>query len=117
MLSRNMSHSFVVMTLVAIVSAVQFELGPCLLQYLEPCSDEVIQFYMFSSSTPNSAPILLDPKNLTIPKWLNFSNSNKLIVHGYAGNLDFYATKAIRNGELNINIISLIYINAIMTMS
>lgn len=83
--------------------AVQFELGPCLLQYLEPCSDEVIQFYMFSSNTPHSAPLLFDLKNLTIPKWFNLTNSNKLIVHGYAGNLDFYATKAIRNGELNIN--------------
>lgn len=85
------------------IGAVQFELGPCLLQYLEPCSDEVIQFYMFSSNRPTSAPLLLDPKNLTMPKWLNLNNSNKLIVHGYAGNLDFYATKAIRNGELNIN--------------
>lgn len=83
--------------------AVQFELGPCLLQYLEPCSDEVIQFYMFSSDRKNSAPLLLDPKNLTIPKWLNLNNSNKLVVHGYGGNIDFYATKAIRNGELNIN--------------
>lgn len=85
------------------VQAVQFELGPCLLQYLEPCSDEVIQFYMFSSDRPESAPLLLDAKNLTLPKWLNLNNSNKLVVHGYGGNLDFHATKAIRNGELNIN--------------
>ncbi|KAJ6646183.1 Lipase member H-A, partial [Pseudolycoriella hygida] len=76
--------------------------------YLEPCSDEVIQFYIFSSDRPNSAPLLLDIKNLMIPKWLNLNNSNKLIVHGYAGNLDFHATKAIRNEYLarnNTNII------------
>lgn len=92
-----------IFSIVIQIGAVQFELGPCLLQYLEPCSDEVIQFYMFSSDRPESAPVLLDLKNLTIPKWFNLNNSNKLIVHGYAGNLDFYATKAIRNGEWNIN--------------
>ncbi len=97
------NHVQVILFIVTQVAAVQFELGPCLLQYLEPCSDEVIQFYMFSSTRPNSAPVLLDPKNLTIPKWLNLNNSNKLIVHGYAGNLDFYATKTIRTGELNVN--------------
>lgn len=96
--------NYIIISVIVIrLDAVQFELGPCLLQYLEPCSDEVIQFYIFSSDRANSAPVLLDPKNLKIPKWLNLNNSNKLIVHGYAGNLDFYATKAIRNGEWNIN--------------
>lgn len=97
------NYVIIILSIVIQIRAVQFELGPCLLQYLEPCSDEVIQFYMFSSTRPKNAPLLLDPKNLTIPKWLNLNNSNKLIVHGYAGNLDFHATKTIRNGELNFN--------------
>lgn len=99
------SYAVIIITSVIVIhiDAIEFELGPCLLQYLEPCSDEVIQFYMFSSDRPNSAPLLLDPKNLTIPKWLKLNHMNKLIVHGYGGNLDFYATKAIRNGEWNIN--------------
>lgn len=82
------------------VHCLSFELGPCLLQYFEPCSEEVIQYYLFSSDRPNSAPIVLNPKIPIVPEWVNLQdNSNKFIVHGYGGNLDFYATKAIRDGE------------------
>lgn len=86
--------------LLTIVQCIKFEFGPCLLQYLEPCSEEVIQYYLFSSDHPLSAPILLNSKTPTIPEPFNLYNkTNKLIVHGYGGHLDFYATKAIRDGE------------------
>lgn len=82
-----------------IISCGIFEFGPCLLHYLEPCTKNTIQFYLFTSSRPQAAPILLDIDNPIVPKYFNFSHQMKLIVHGFAGNWDFNATKSIRNGE------------------
>jgi hypothetical protein len=78
----------------------KFEWGPCLLQYLEPCTSNTIQFYLFTSDRPNDAPILLDNISPIVPKSIDLSNYNiKLIVHGYGGNLDYNATRLIRNGK------------------
>lgn len=84
----------------AAVAGFKFDIGPCYLQYLEPCSDDVIQLYLFTSKRPNRAPILIDARQPELPEWVDLANGRtKVIVHGYGGNLDFYATKAIRDGE------------------
>lgn len=89
------------------VDCLKFELGPCFLQYLEPCSEEVIQFYFFSSERPHSAPIALDAHQPELPEWVDLAQGQtKVIVHGYGGNLDFYATKAIRDGECGATAVS-----------
>jgi hypothetical protein len=78
----------------------QFEWGPCLLQYLEPCTDNTIQFYMFNSDRPKAAPVLLDNVAPKVPDPTMLTDYNiKLIVHGYGGNLDYNATRLIRNGK------------------
>lgn len=79
------------------------ELGPCLLQYLEPCTNTTIQFYLFTSDRPKAAPILMDNENPVMPSNFNPQYDLKLIAHGYAGNLDFNATKSIRNAYLSKN--------------
>lgn len=87
----------------------KLKLGPCVLQYFEPCSKNAIQFYLFSSDRPiNEAPTVLDAAYPEFPKWANLTKDLKIIVHGYAGNLDFNATKTIRNAylkKININVI------------
>lgn len=75
------------------------ELGPCLLHYLEPCTNETIQFYLFSSLKPRDPPVLLDVDNPIVPTFVNLSHTMKLLVHGFAGHLDFNATRSIRNGK------------------
>lgn len=75
------------------------ELGPCLLQYLEPCTNTTIQFYLFTSDRPKAAPVLMNNENPVMPSNFDPRYDLKLIVHGYAGNLDFNATKSIRNGK------------------
>lgn len=88
------------LSLAAHVDGLQFQLGGCFLQYLEPCSEEVIQYYLFSSEQPRSAPIALSARTPELPEWVDLTRGQtKVIVHGYGGNLDFYATKAIRDGE------------------
>lgn len=83
-------------------TAIKFEIGPCFLQYLEPCTEDVIQFYLFTSDRPDDGPTVLSVQRPLVPKWIDLSRgSTKLIVHGYGGNLDFYATKAIREGEVH----------------
>lgn len=34
--------------------------------------------------------------NITWPAWIDLSKTNKLLIHGYGGNWDFYATRKIR---------------------
>lgn len=72
--------------------------GPCLFQYLEPCTNKTIQFYLFTSNRPSDAPVLMDSERPVMPSNMNPAHSMKLLVHGYAGNLDFNATKSIRQG-------------------
>lgn len=73
--------------------------GPCLLQYLEPCTNKTIQFYLFTSGA-SDAPVLMDSERPVMPTTVNPAHQHmKLLVHGYAGNLDFNATKSIRQGE------------------
>jgi hypothetical protein len=89
----------------------EFELGPCYLQFSDNCSNNSIQFFLFSSELPDEAPMLLDKIN---PK-LNsedLTKNFKLIIHGYGGNLDFNGSKQVRNGKksqlfinFNINLI------------
>lgn len=91
--------SFVLLFLVEIFAR-EIELGPCYLQFLEPCANNSIQFFLFSSDNPRNKPILLDnisplldlDYNETVTK--NF----KMIIHGYGGHLDFNGSKQIRNG-------------------
>lgn len=74
--------------------------GPCLLQYLEPCTNKTIQFYLFTSRRPYDAPVLINNEQPVMPaSVLESTEKWKLLVHGYAGNLDFNATKSIRQGR------------------
>ncbi|XP_055541434.1 pancreatic lipase-related protein 2-like [Wyeomyia smithii] len=82
------------------VSGREFRIGPCNVQYLEPCTTDTIKFYLFTSDSPEAAPILLDNIDPKVPDHINLSNRNKLIVHGYAGGVDYNVTKIIRNAYL-----------------
>lgn len=75
------------------------EFGPCLLQYFEPCTNNTIQFYLFTSRRPSDGPVLMDNERPVMPPHVDPRHSMKLLVHGYAGNLDFNATKSIRQGK------------------
>lgn len=104
--SASVSRSVVTVLVAALVwlappaAGIEFELGGCILQYLEPCSEEVIQYYLFSSRRPNAAPLALDARAPDVPDWVDVrGGETKVIVHGYGGHLDFFATKAIRDGE------------------
>ncbi|XP_058452169.1 pancreatic lipase-related protein 2-like [Malaya genurostris] len=81
-------------------SAKEFSIGPCHFLYLEPCTSDTIEFYLFTSDKPQDAPILLDNIDPKVPSHINLKYRNKLIVHGYGGNIDFNATKMIRNAYL-----------------
>lgn len=76
----------------------EFELGPCYLQFSDNCSNNSIQFFLFSSDSPDNAPMPLDK----VSPMLNLNDSVKmnfkLIIHGYGGNLDFNGSKQVRNG-------------------
>lgn len=83
-----------------LVYCVELEIGSCLLQYMEPCSNKFMKFYIFSSEYSDGVAIQIDSKRPKIPAWIDFGpqTKTKLLVHGYGGNLEFHGTKAIRNG-------------------
>jgi hypothetical protein len=78
----------------------EIELGPCFLQFLEPCANNSIQFFLFSSDNPRKQPVLLDNISPILGLDFNetFSKNFKMIIHGYGGHLDFNGSKQIRNG-------------------
>ncbi|XP_058120411.1 phospholipase A1-like [Anopheles ziemanni] len=78
----------------------EFSIGPCQFQYMEPCTSKTIAFYIFSSEHPKDGPILLDPIDPHVPAHISLNRTNKLIVHGYGGSIDFNATKMIRKAYL-----------------
>ncbi|XP_050089310.1 uncharacterized protein LOC126573332 [Anopheles aquasalis] len=78
----------------------EFKIGPCQFQYLEPCTSKTIAFYVFSSDHPGDGPILLDSIDPRVPEHIMLNQTNKLIVHGYGGSIDFNATKRIRKAYL-----------------
>lgn len=82
------------------IHCIQFELGTCLIQFLEPCSQKFIKFFVFSSDKPDEGPIQINPDNITWPEWIDLRKINKMIIHGYGGNWDFHATKKIRKEYL-----------------
>lgn len=76
--------------------------GPCLVHFLEPCSEDNIQFYMFSSDMPtNQLPVVLHADHPEPPSWLNMSHPLKMIIHGYGGYVDYNATRMIRTAYLD----------------
>lgn len=84
-----------------LINCVELEIGSCLLQYMEPCSEKFIKFYLYTSDYPNNSVVIqVNGKKPKIPEWFNFGAKmkTKIIIHGYGGNLDFYGTKAIKNG-------------------
>lgn len=119
MIKRTLKKHRLVVVILVIIFKVFFlygseiELGPCFLQYLEPCANNSIQFFLFSSDRPDDAPVLLDNIEPMLPK--NFNNSTdqkiyKMIIHGYGGSLDFNGSKLIRNGiELTLFVAKIMY--------
>lgn len=83
------------------IACSEFELGPCYLQFSETCSNNSIQFFIFSSEFPEDAPLRLDKAKPILPLGHEeiLSKSFKLIIHGYGGHLDFNGSKHVRNGE------------------
>lgn len=76
--------------------------GPCLVHFLEPCSTDNIQFYLFSSDRPTEQlPVVLDAESPQPPAWLNMSHPMKMIIHGYGGYVDYNATRMIRTAYLD----------------
>lgn len=89
----------------------KFQWGPCLVHFFEPCSSDMIQFYLFSSDQPaNQLPVVLDHVRPTPPPWMNMSYPMKVIIHGYGGYVDYNATRMIRTeylkqGNLNVLVV------------
>lgn len=105
---ENQKKTCFVLLLTALAAEIttrEIELGPCFLQFLEPCANNSIQFFLFSSDNPRDTPILLD--NISPSLELDFnetvSKNFKMIIHGYGGHLDFNGSKQIRNGKRKIN--------------
>jgi len=79
----------------------EFEIGPCYLQFLDPCTNDSIKFFLFTSDSTDDKPILLDsflPMLATGPNKTMETNF-KMIIHGYGGHLDANGSKYIRNGK------------------
>lgn len=91
----------VIFKLISEILTREFEVGPCFLQFLEPCANNSIQFFMFTSSHPRQAPVLLD--NIAPLLQLDYNDTvatnYKMIIHGYGGHLDFNGSRQIRNGK------------------
>lgn len=86
----------------------EFELGPCYLQFLEPCANNSIQFFLFSSDKSDDEPFLLDNLEPFLPTDYNetITKSYKVIIHGYGGHLDFNGSKQIRNGKSLLHLLT-----------
>lgn len=84
------------------MSGREFELGPCYLQFADTCSNNSIQFFLFSSElSGDAAPLRLDKRKPLLPLDHDgiVKSRVKLIIHGYGGHLDFNGSKHVRNGE------------------
>lgn len=100
-LVNSKTFLLVIFKFINVILTREFELGPCYLQYFEPCANNSILFYLFSGERPRDQPVLLDnispylelDSNETVAK--NF----KMIIHGYGGHLDFNGSKQIRRGR------------------
>lgn len=93
----------VIVELVIEIFTRELEVGPCFLQYLEPCANNSIQFFLFTSESPEDEPTLLDNISPVLPLDVNETESKsfKMIIHGYGGHLDFNGSKQIRKGRKN----------------
>lgn len=103
---RSFGTFTLILTIVKLVSEIltrEFEVGPCFLQYLEPCANNSIQFFLFTSESPEDEPILLDNIAPVLQLEANETESKtfKMIIHGYGGHLDFNGSKQIRKGRKN----------------
>lgn len=83
------------------VYADKLHVGSCRFYFSEKCFKDVIKVYLFSGQRPQQR-ILLNADNITIPEFVSLNYTNKLLVHGYGGNVDFFATKSIRNGTIDL---------------
>jgi hypothetical protein len=82
------------------INSREFEFGPCFLSVLEPCSNNTIQFYLYTDN--ETEPIILDNNSPILPTDYNETTSinYKMIIHGYGGHADVGGFKSIRNGRL-----------------
>ncbi|XP_053685899.1 pancreatic lipase-related protein 2-like [Sabethes cyaneus] len=100
LLYKVLIESIIKVALITIANAQQFDIGPCNFYFREPCSPEVIKFFLYTSDYPNEAPILLDTYDPTVPSYVNLTHQTKLIVPGYAENIYLNETKCIRDEYL-----------------
>lgn len=77
----------------------EVEIGPCLVQFLEPCSFDTIKFYIYTNNFTTYEPEPLSALEPHVADFIDLEKSTKLLVHGYAGNVDFNWTKQIQTGE------------------
>lgn len=103
-MERKLFLSFVMTILILAVKDIacrEFELGPCYLQFSETCSNNSIQFFLFSSEFPEDSPLKLDKVKARLPLGHEeiLTKNFKLIIHGYGGHLDFKGSKNVRNGK------------------
>ncbi|KAE8752676.1 hypothetical protein FOCC_FOCC000798 [Frankliniella occidentalis] len=77
----------------------ELSLGPCILQLYEPCTDSgSIIFYHFSAV--DGRPSVLSVEDPQIPENFEPNLPTKVLIHGFAGSVDFNFTASIRQAYL-----------------
>lgn len=66
-------------------SSLILSVGNCVVYYDEPCSTDVVRFYLTTPKHKSLDGILLDPFLTVLPKDYNFSAPLKVVIHGYGG--------------------------------
>ncbi|XP_034246770.1 pancreatic triacylglycerol lipase-like [Thrips palmi] len=77
----------------------ELSLGPCVLQLYEPCTDSgSIIFYLFSSV--DGRPAVLSVTDPRLPADFDEDLPTKVLIHGFAGSVDFNFTSSVRQAYL-----------------
>lgn len=98
-------RSFLIFVIIVCVveKCLSIKVGSCVHHIAEKCTQQNIRYFLFNSYSDFNESISIDPNHIKLPDWIDFTKTNKLIVHGYGGNLEFFATKIIRNGKSAFN--------------
>ncbi|KAK3909245.1 Pancreatic lipase-related protein 2 [Frankliniella fusca] len=77
----------------------ELSFGPCVLQLHEPCTDSgSIIFYLFS--TVDGRPAVLSVEDPQLPGNFEPDWPTKVVIHGFAGSVDFNFTASVRQAYL-----------------